>query len=234
MKRALDIAELLRKCVDEYEWKGDSHAHGVYFTDDKGYMLSKVLAARINHTVSEGGDLFYSFQRLDEEGFPIVKSEYPFQNLITKPKKHFLLFDKPNLSKERLHELFEVPFEYSFKIEPKRFIELYEKGTRRERERCAAKFVLEAGQLRVEIIRTQSRKSRIVHHVTMPILACEPTEAEGVFYINAHTILYVIEIFSSKPYVQLKVGSDRIMVTEGNEPQTAHLEVLISKMRVRS
>lgn len=232
----LDLAELLRSKIER--WAGDSHAHGVFFTDNRGFLLNKILAVRITRPAEERLEqsLFYSFHEMDaEDGFPKVEARYPFSDMIRTPKKHHLLFDRAHIDIATINSLFEVPFDIHCQFQIKPVLDILDDvGNKRERDRSIARCKIDDEQLTIEIYRKSGRLSSKLAAGTITLDGCKPLPIHAVFGVNAQTIAYVLEIFSAKTNVLLSVGSDRIKFTEAtNALQTPQLEVLISKMRMK-
>ena len=225
-----DVAKLLEKSVDLSYWKGDEQTKGVFFTDEYGYTLNKILAIRVKHD-EKAPEVFYSFTAKNEE--ESVITEYPFKELSLKPKNHHLLFDELKLNKDKLDDIFRVPDTYeSITIETDRLVGLLEKvNNKRELERSYLVFGLQENQMKFDIVR-KKKKDRIV--TFGEVINCKPITAADVIAaqkrmvekpvekpadkrkdgaVNAHTMLYVLKIFSAYSSILFKVGNGRIMIT---------------------
>lgn len=107
MVKRIEIAELLERTLHEAEWKGDKEMCGVWFTDDRGYVLNKILGIQIKH-VQRAPDVFYSFWQSTENQ---VQLDYPFLQMKKTPKKHHIIYDETEA--EELPNIFCFPDDYT-------------------------------------------------------------------------------------------------------------------------
>lgn len=227
-----DVAKLLETSLDLSYWKGDEHTKGVFFTDEYGYTLNKVLAIRVKHN-EEAPEVFYSFTAKNED--ESVITSYPFEELELKPKNHHLLFNDLKLKKEEINNVFDVSYTYGeTKVETEPLVQLLESvNSKRERERSFLSFKIKDGIGTFEIVR-KKKKERIVSfreiiqcdkitaadviaaqkNATNPNhIEAKKVEKEKVGAVNAHTMLYILKIFSSFKSVLFSFSHDRIMIT---------------------
>lgn len=238
-----DVAMLLERALDMSYWKGDDHTKGVFFTDEYGYTLNKILAVRIKHD-ENAPEVFYSFSAENEN--EAVVTAYPFKDLAIKPKNHHLLFDDLKLKKEDMGQIFDkVPYTYGkvvLEVEP--LAQLLEQvGTKRELERSVLSFDIEDSIGSFEIVR-KKKKARLV--TFKEVINCNRITAEDIIAVqrmstsapkvekksnagavNAHTMLYVLKIFSSFKSVLFLFSHDRIMITgDKQKDKEAHLPAI--------
>lgn len=250
-----DVARILEENIDMNYWKGDDQTKGVFFTDEYGYTLNKVLGVRIKHDEA-APEVFYSFLAEEEES---VVLEYPFKDLAIKPKNHHLLFNSLQLKKNELPNIFDVPYTYeNVKVEIEPLIKLLESvQNKRERERSFLHFSIQGETGHFKIVRKQ-KKERIVKF--SEIIKCEkispmdviraqkqtlevehlkshnektektPSNLEGS--VNAHSLHYLLKIFSSLQSVLFRFSHDRIMITgdkqELKDKQVPMIEAVIA------
>lgn len=228
------VAELLEKTLDVSSWKGDEHIKGVFFTGIHGVTANKVLAIRVKHTEHEAPEVFYSFSALDSDEHPKVSEDYPFQNMKVRPKKHFLLFDREEVKKPDLSKIFDYPYTFGkIKVasgEMKGVLDAV--SNKRERERSIASVDIVDNKMKLRVLRPQAKRKKVLAEGTFDCDVLEEiADEEFRCFLNAHTLSYVLGIFSPFPYVLFHFGRDRIMITEENDGQNPNVEVVVSQIK---
>jgi hypothetical protein len=235
--RRFDLACALESAFEQNDWKGDSHCRGVFFTDQRGYCLNKVLAIRIEHE-EEAPDVFYSFNTSSIENK--VVAEYPFKDMEVKPKKHHLLLDRKDMKKEDMDRLFVLDSEYDEVIllntdilEPL----ISKLPNKRERERTQIHFMRTKNNMRFDVVRYRKNQKEIVHKKECTPVKYFFHEGERGIHTaraNANTLHTVLQIFPMKSEVCFRFAHDRIKIT-GNlstlEGKQARVEIVLAQMK---
>lgn len=251
-----DVAKILENNIDLSYWKGDEQTKGVFFTDDYGYTLNKVMAIRVKHDES-APEVFYSFTASSEEDSVVTK--YPFNDMEMKPKNHHLLFDELQLKKNELGNIFDTPYTYEkVKIDIEPLLRLLESvQNKRERERSFFHFEIQGDVGNFKIIRKQKKNKVVkfsdtikcetitpsdvikaqkqafnIDHLIMSEVAATTYEPKVIGAVNAHSLHYLLKIFSSLESVHFRFSHDRIMITgdkhESNEKKMPSIEAVIA------
>jgi hypothetical protein len=243
---AIDVAKLLEQNIDFLSWKGDEHIKGVWFNDSHGCTLNKIMAIRVkcadvHKEKMAGNSLFYSLSAIhdrwenDEDGTPIITDQFPFTNMKVKPKKHFLLFDKEEITKKEIESLFELKESHAIiRLKPKLIVDaLGTVNNKRDRERSFARLDLKDGVMSVRVLKRKSKRNLITlakTSVICELLASPILQADFITAdINAHTLLYLLNLFYEFSSVAIFITRDRIMIT--SESCTPNVEVVISRLK---
>lgn len=233
MSSRFDVAEFLENTLDVSAWKGDEHIKGVFFSDNHGHAVNKVLAVRIRHDENHAPSVFYSFGALDDDEHPKVSEEYPFQKMKVRPKKHFLLFDREEIKPPDLSKLFCIKEQAGkIKIKPQAIKDTLESiSNKRERERSVAVITTGEKKMTLRVVRPQAKRKKILAENTWDCDVLEEVNEDFCGNINAHTFSYVLGIFSAFPHIILHFGRDRIMITGENDDQKPNVEVVVSQTK---
>jgi hypothetical protein len=243
---AIDVAQLLQNKIDFSSWKGDEHIKGVWFNDSHGCTLNKVMAIRVKCTEVHkekmaGNNLFYSLSAIhdrwddDEDGSPMIIDQFPFVDMKVKPKKHFLLFDKEAIGTKEIESLFELKESHAIiRLKPQVIVDaLGSVNNKRDRERSFARLDLQDSTMSVRVLKRKSNKSLITlakTSVNCELLASPISQTDAITAdINAHTLLYLLNLFYDFSSVAIFITRDRIMITSEN--CTPNVEVVISRLK---
>jgi hypothetical protein len=251
--KRFDVAKLLESSLDMSYWKGDDCTKGVFFTDEYGYSLNKVVAIRVNHHEA-APEVFYSFNESEEEEGGTVITTYPYKDLALLPRKHHLLFNEERIEKNNLDKVFErKEILKSISIKPNEVAETIEKQFPNKRQRDRTQLVMSVKDDELLLEATKKKKvtfSEIVKYDTITsqdiIELQQPTydlshwktdkksnEIKGA--INAHTLCYLLHVFRSFNSVIFHFEEDRIfMVSNPTDTKTEvapTIEVVVSLMK---
>jgi hypothetical protein len=243
--QAIDVAELLQRKDVFSSWKGDEHIKGVWFNDSHGCTLNKVMAIRVKcleegNAESNEDSLFYSLSAIhdrwedEEDGSPVITDSFPFIDMKIKPKKHFLLFDKEQIERKEIEKLFTLTESHAIiKLEPQLIVDaLGSINNKRDRERSVARLIFEDNQMHVNVFKRSAKKTVTLAETTVDceLLASPLHKTEKISAdVNAHTLLYLLNLFYEFSSVAISVARDRIMIT--NENYTPNVEVVVSRLK---
>lgn len=227
--KRIDVALLMESAMAESEWKGDKQACGVFFTDDKGYCLNKVLAIRIKQ-VEQAPEVFYSFwQPLDK-----VTTEYPYEDLKVQPKKHHLLSADSTTPKRDFDKMFlmsvienELTFDVSDFISPI----TASLDTKRERDRSVTIIEIKMPNVINLIIAKEKKKEKQIFYTgEINILEMKSAIVEQVVKVNSATLYAVLKIFPDNSTVSFQFTHDRIKII-GASSNGSEIEIVLAQMK---
>jgi hypothetical protein len=242
---AIDVAQLLQNKLDFLSWKGDEHIKGVWFNDSHGCTLNKVMAIRVKFAEVRPGvmpedSLFYSLSAIHdgwgEDESPIITDQFPFVDMKVKPKKHFLLFDQEEITRQEIENLFVLKESHAIiRLKPQMVVDaLISVNNKRDRERSFARLDLKDGMMHVQVLKRKSKKHLVTlakTSVACELLASPISGADSITAdINAHTLWYLLNVFYEFSYVAIFITRDRIMIT--SESCTPNVEVVISRLKI--
>lgn len=233
--RRFDIASILETAFEQNEWKGDEHHRGVFFTDDKGYCINKVLAIRAQHE-EKAPKVFYSFfaPTIDEQ----VTLDFPYDEMELKPKKHHLLIDKKKMMEEDMDDLFTVsPIAGEMTIECDEVYKPIDESVPNKRERDRTQVHLKSLENGINMTVVRTKKSEQIIRYSRDLVCSELEWNDKNVYkgkINANTLHTVLQIFPRKTKVLFQFARDRMKLT-GNlstlEGEQSRVEVVIALMK---
>lgn len=235
--RRLDVASALEELFENNDWKGDNHYKGVFFTDQNGYCLNKVLAIRIAHE-EEAPEVFYSFatNAIDEK----VEAKYPYRDMVMKPKKHHLLNEREELKRRELDALFTIQDACDvLSIEADEVFGSIKEAlpNKRERDRTQACFVRMGSGCRFEVVRNKKHeKEFLVKKSLVPkqYIFNEDSDFQRVARVNANSLYTVLHLFPRKSEVSFYISHDKMKIT-GNlstlEGEKTTVEVVLAQMK---
>jgi len=224
-----EIARLLQEKIDIASLKSDSHVKGVWFTDNYGVVLNKVMGIKIKHSDSFFSEsLFYSFVDTTDDGSALVCEAYPFVDMLFKPKKHHLLFTETDVREKRLKDIFQ--------IEPYEIVTWNPKEIDAAIPEITNKRLREKTILRVRIESDISKLSCFVHTKNIKNAVKEASikniyqEGQGVsfFSINAFNLKAVLQLLSCYNTITLKISRNKIVIT-GDDHQEVEIVLAIMK-----
>lgn len=233
--KRFDIASILETAFEQNEWKGENHHRGVFFTDDSGYCVNKVLAVRAEHE-EQAPKVFYSFftELIDEQ----VTLEYPYKDMEMKPKKHHLLIHADELKEDELEMVFTLSQVIcTCKTSPEQTREFIHEAVTNKRLRDRAQFVFDVQKEKVKMKVLQMKKNQIIAHDEKEMESDEINfESADSFraIVNANTLHTVLSIFSQKTKVLFQFARDRMKITGSlstSEGKQARVEVVLALMK---
>jgi hypothetical protein len=252
--KRFDVAKLLEDSLDMSYWKGDDCTKGVFFTDEYGYALNKVVAIRVHHD-EDAPEVFYSFNEKDDEECGPVVTEYPYEELSLLPRKHHLLFEDTKVEKKNLDKVFErKEVLKSIQIEPKTIVEKIEEEipNKRQRDRTQLKIKVRDNEVLFEahkkkkvtfseIIKYDTITTRDIIELQQPTYDLshwetdkKTNEINGA--INAHTLCYLLHVFQDFNSVFLHFEENRVFIVgnpnDVNINGTPTIEVVVSLMKL--
>lgn len=233
--RRFDIATILETAFINNEWKGDEHHKGVFFTDDKGYCVNKVLAVRAYHE-EQAPKVFYSFlaKSIDEK----VTIDFPFAEMNVTPKKHHLLFNDKTMTEELIDDLFSIDeahsvCEVTVSDISSPIVEVV--PNKRERDRTQVHFTLSSHNMNFAVVR-EKKSEQIIHYEKANVCNVDWNGEKGSrnIKVNANTLFTVMNLFSEKTKVSFQFAHDRMKITgclSTKEERTARVEVVLSLLK---
>lgn len=233
--KRFDIASILETAFENNEWKGDNHHKGVFFTDDSGYCVNKVLAVRAEHE-EQAPKVFYSFfaELIDEQ----VTLEYPYKDMEMKPKKHHLLIQSDELKEDELENVFTLTQVIcACEAIPQQTQNFICETVANKRLRDRAQFVFDVNKEKVMTKILQTKKNRVIaqdeKNMESDEILFESAESFKAI-VNANTLHTVLSIFSQKTKVLFQFARDRMKITGSlstSSSKQARVEVVLALMK---
>lgn len=232
--RRFDIASIFEKAFEHNEWKGDKESKGVFFTDEAGYCINKVLAIRAQHE-EEAPKVFYSFfaPSIDEQ----VTLDFPYTEMKANPKKHHLLFKKSTIGESEVGSLFDIDSIGELVIYNEDVCPTIQEVVPNKRERDRTQIHLKPNEegIKMNLVRSKKNQQTTLHSFVAPGIKGKFNNTQKYqATVNANTLHTVLRIFPEKTKVLFQFSHDRMKLT-GNllteDKATSRVEVVLALMK---
>lgn len=212
MVNRYEVATLFKENWPLLIWKGDEHTEGIYFTEKYGYLVESSYCVRMEHNEDSPPVFFVPTNQEDEDDEVLLT--FPYQNMTKRPNKYQLLFQKNELTKDEIENLFDwEDAEHICTLSVQPLIELLSSVTKkRERDRMWLVIKSSSSYLEIYLMKKTNNTFSIFKKM---VRKKRCNEKSDVVYItlNSNVFLHTLNLFSLDCSVSISKTSDRIIIT---------------------